>query len=77
MPKVAEAQNRGSALALWHQEEKTLAFFAVHRELDVFHSDSTAGISERLSVDAEAAVEVSGRAAAALWKFLDQFPLQA
>ncbi len=75
VPKVAEAKIDGLRSYYAVEDARTLAFFEIHRELDVLHSDSTAEIAERLSAEAPAAVEASARAAAALWKFLDQFPL--
>jgi pyrroloquinoline-quinone synthase len=77
VPKVAEAKIAGLRERYGVTDAKSLAFFEVHRELDKFHSDTTAEISERLSDDAEASVAAAERAAAALWRFLDQFALEA
>jgi pyrroloquinoline-quinone synthase len=80
VPKVADAKIAGLRDQYGLTDPKALAFFEVHRTLDVHHSDATCEISERLSSEPpaqEAAIAASEQAAAALWKFLDQFAVAA
>jgi len=73
VPSVAETKIAGLRTHFGVTETKTLAFFEIHRTLDVFHSDATAEISERLSREPDASIAAADTAATALWTFLDQF----
>ncbi|HUB07282.1 MAG TPA: CADD family putative folate metabolism protein [Myxococcales bacterium] len=75
VPAVAAAKIDGLRARYGIGDARTLAFFEVHRELDVHHSAATAAIAERLSTDPDRAVEAAEAAARALWRFLDAMPL--
>lgn len=74
VPAVAEAKIAGLRERYGIDAERALAFFEVHRELDMHHSQTTATIVERLAGDGDAAVASADAAAKALWKFLDAMP---
>ncbi|HLF71308.1 MAG TPA: CADD family putative folate metabolism protein [Dehalococcoidia bacterium] len=73
-PKVAETKIAGLRKFYGFEDERDYAFFSVHQEIDVHHSDA-----ERTAVAAAATTEAEARgleeatrsAADRLWRFLD------
>ncbi|MHB8419520.1 MAG: CADD family putative folate metabolism protein [Myxococcales bacterium] len=75
IPAVATAKIEGLRSRYGIDDPRTLAFFEIHRELDVHHSAATAAIAERLVEMPAHTVDAAGTAAKVLWKFLDSMPL--
>ncbi len=75
VPAVAAAKIDGLRRRYGVGDARTLAFFEVHRELDVHHAAATAEIAGRLAASPDRAVEAAEAAARALWRFLDAMPL--
>jgi pyrroloquinoline-quinone synthase len=71
VPRVASAKIEGLVKYFGVSDPKTLEFFSVHKELDQWHSDTTAEIVERNATEPDVAVAAASNAAKALWGFLD------
>jgi pyrroloquinoline-quinone synthase len=71
VPRVASAKIEGLVKYFGVSDPKALEFFSVHKELDQWHSDTTAEIVERNATEPDVAVAAAGNAAKALWGFLD------
>ncbi len=71
VPRVAAAKIEGLIKHYGVSDPRTLEFFSVHQELDRWHSDTTAEIVERNTVEPELALKAAAEAAKALWGFLD------
>ena len=71
VPRVAAAKIDGLIKYFGVSDPKALEFFSVHKELDRWHSDTTAEIVERNTTEPEVALQAAAEAAKALWGFLD------
>ena len=72
VPEVAGAKIDGLRRHYSIEDERTLKFFKVHLEADVYHSRAVAELMESLTDDAKArALAAAERAAHALWRFMD------
>jgi pyrroloquinoline-quinone synthase len=71
VPRVAAAKIEGLVKYFGVSDPRALEFFSVHRELDQWHSDTTAEIVERNATEPEVAIAAASQAAQALWGFLD------
>jgi pyrroloquinoline-quinone synthase len=70
VPAVADAKIEGLRKHFGVTDEATLEFFTVHREVDKYHSASTAEIVERQARIPALAVRAAENAARALYTFL-------
>ncbi len=59
-------------------QQRTLRFFEVHRQADVYHTEAVESLINGLPAEQKAEAEVACKKAAdALWSFLDSMPIQA
>ncbi|MFN2544625.1 MAG: CADD family putative folate metabolism protein [Actinomycetota bacterium] len=75
VPAVAEAKINGLAEHYGIDDERTVAFWKVHRSLDVEHAETERGALEEAS--SEAVLEGTRRALDAWWTFLDAVDVPA
>lgn len=71
VPEIACSKIEGLRKQYGVNDERTLSFFEVHREADVYHREAVAGILAKLPQDKkEAATRAAEEASKALWDFL-------
>lgn len=72
VPKVAEFKIEALKSRYGVSEPRTLAFFEVHKQADIYHTETLSRILDQLPADSQAKARAAAEEAAlSLWAFLD------